>query len=226
MLTRDCSICFPLIDSPVHDPFDDVFRQFHDPFNISPFSPEYPTEYLKSVLPIPCHSHNDYWRQRPLFSALGTGCTSVEADVWLVSDELLVGHSETELTEDRRLRSMYITPLVEILERINMPMGPGRSSSLKGVFHQDPAQTLVLLIDFKTPDLWDYVVEELSPLRARGYLTFWNGRDRIEGPITVVASGSAPFDRLISNTTYLTMHPSRISALLSFQPESSLTRMM
>lgn len=29
------------------------------------------------------HSHNDYWRDVPLFSALSHGVTSVEADVWL-----------------------------------------------------------------------------------------------------------------------------------------------
>jgi hypothetical protein len=197
-----CRIVFPLIDWPVHDPYDDVFHQFHDSFQISPFSPDYPVEYFKSVLPIPCHSHNDYWRQRPLFSALGTGCTSIEADVWLVSDELFVGHTESQLTEDRTLRRMYIDPLVEVLERMNPQTGSENAPPPRGVFYQDPAQTLVLMIDFKAADSWDYVIEQIGPLRVRGYLTYWNGKDRVPGPITVVASGAAPFDRLIRNTTY------------------------
>lgn len=29
------------------------------------------------------HSHNDYWRDVPLYTALSHGVTSVEADVWL-----------------------------------------------------------------------------------------------------------------------------------------------
>ena len=35
----------------------------------------YPTDFLRDIIPIPCHSHNDYWRRVPLFSALRAGCT-------------------------------------------------------------------------------------------------------------------------------------------------------
>jgi hypothetical protein len=34
-------------------------------------------------VPVGCHSHNDYWRRVPLYSALQAGCIGVEADVWL-----------------------------------------------------------------------------------------------------------------------------------------------
>ena len=30
----------------------------------------------------PLHSHNDYWREYPLFSALSAGAISVESDIW------------------------------------------------------------------------------------------------------------------------------------------------
>jgi hypothetical protein len=157
---------------------------------------------MKSVLPVACHSHNDYWRQRPLFSALGSGCVSVEADVWLMSNELYVGHSEHELTKERTFQRLYVDPLVEILEGMNPIVHTAGAQSRKGVFYQDPSQTLVLLIDFKSPNLWSYVVEQLAPLRERGFLTFWNGQMRIQRPVTVVASGSAPFDLLSKNETY------------------------
>jgi hypothetical protein len=185
-----------------HDPFDDVFHQFDDSFQISPSAPDYPLDHMKSVLPVPCHSHNDYWRQRPLFSALGTGCISVEADVWLISSELYVGHSDDELTEERTLRSLYIDPLVEVLDMMNSQASTEKAHSTKGVFYQDPSQTLVLLIDFKNPDIWDYVDQQLTPLRERGYLTHWNGKTRVEKPVTVVATGDAPFDLLVRNGTY------------------------
>ena len=29
------------------------------------------------------HSHNDYWRDTPLYTALANGVQSIEADVWL-----------------------------------------------------------------------------------------------------------------------------------------------
>jgi len=41
----------------------------------------YPTDFLRDVVPVPCHSHNDYWRKVPVFSALHMGCTGIEADV-------------------------------------------------------------------------------------------------------------------------------------------------
>jgi hypothetical protein len=67
---------------------------------------QYPTSITRDIIPKPIHSHNDCmlvslmrstqsliyggedWRQVPLFTALGYGCMSVEADVWWL-DELL-----------------------------------------------------------------------------------------------------------------------------------------
>lgn len=80
----------------------------------------YPTDATKDILPIPCHSHNDYWRRVPLFDAIHAGCISVEADVWLFedSDELYVGHGTASLTPDRTLSSLYVNPLVDLLEKM------------------------------------------------------------------------------------------------------------
>ena len=46
-------------------------------------------------IPLPAHSHNDYERTRPLFSALQLRFASVEADVHLVNGELRIGHDST-----------------------------------------------------------------------------------------------------------------------------------
>lgn len=43
------------------------------------------------------HAHNDYEHPRPLLDALDHRFGSVEADVFLVGDQLLVGHDATEL---------------------------------------------------------------------------------------------------------------------------------
>jgi hypothetical protein len=81
---------------------------------------EYPTDVTRDVLPLPCHSHNDYWRRVPLFDAIHWGCTSVEADVWQFEDQkdLLVGHSAASLTPGRTLRSLYVDPIVELLDKM------------------------------------------------------------------------------------------------------------
>jgi hypothetical protein len=195
---------FPLVEWPVHDGYDGAFREFRSSFDISPNAPDYPIEFLKSVLPVACHSHNDYWRQRPLYSALGSGCISVEADIWLVNNNLFVGHSFEALDRKRTLQTMYIDPLTKILELMNPPSSTTQAEQPKGVFYQEPKQTLTLLIDFKTTgeDIWPHVLEQLTPLRDRGWLTFWDGQTRIERPVTVVCTGNAPFELLISNTTY------------------------
>lgn len=45
-------------------------------------------------------------------------------------------------------------------------------------------------------------MNNLQPLRQKGYLTHFNGTDIISRPITVVATGGAPFDRIQDNTSY------------------------
>jgi hypothetical protein len=152
-----------------------------------------------NVTPVACHSHNDYWRRVPLYDALRWGCTGVEADVWLFDEELYVGHSTNALTANRTFRSMYIDPLVQLLEHQNPTF-----DTKNGIFPKDSTQTLVLLVDFKNDgrDIFPFVSSHLSALRERGYLTYYDGSSTIPGPITVVATGNAPFDLITANSTY------------------------
>jgi hypothetical protein len=166
----------------------------------------WPTDTSREIIPKGCHSHNDYWRRVPLFSALQAGCIGVEADVWLFDEELYVGHTRSALTSRRTLRSMYIDPLVKILERQN-PITPFQRTIDRpphGVWDTDPNQSVVLLIDFKTDGAATYpaVVKQLAPLRERGYLTYFNGRELVPGPVTVVGTGNTPFDLVTANSTY------------------------
>jgi hypothetical protein len=166
------------------------------------------------VIPIPCHSHNDYWRRVPLFSALAVGCTSAEADIWLDGGELRVGHTMRTILPNQSLRSLYVDPLLDILDQHNPANNSSASepqSSIEiddfspvGIFVTEPNQTLVLLIDFKSsPELlWPLLMKTLQPLRQKGYLTRFNGTTLIQRPITIVATGSAPFHRIQSSSTY------------------------
>ncbi|KAH7067634.1 PLC-like phosphodiesterase [Paraphoma chrysanthemicola] len=162
-------------------------------------------DITRDVSPIPCHSHNDYWRRVPLYDALRWGCTGVEADVWLFEEELFVGHSTNALTKNRTFRSMYVDPLVKMLDHKNELGEFASTSSVKnGVFDTAPEQTLVLLVDFKNDgrDIFPYVSQHLTALREKGYLSYFNGETTVEGAITVVATGNAPFDLITANTTY------------------------
>lgn len=170
----------------------------------------YPNFSSRDIVPIPCHSHNDYWRQVPLYDALAAGCIGVEADVWLKDNDLYVGHSENSLTPARTLHSLYIDPLVQILTHQNRAptisnlTNTASSTKQYGIFDSDPSLSLTLLIDMKTngTDTFPAVNAQLDPLRSRGWLTYYNGSAVVPGLITVVGTGNTPFDLLTANTTY------------------------
>ncbi|MDZ4684593.1 MAG: phosphatidylinositol-specific phospholipase C/glycerophosphodiester phosphodiesterase family protein [Planctomycetaceae bacterium] len=83
------------------------------------------------------HAHNDYAHPRPLLDALAQGFGSVEADIFLTADGLLVGHDQKELRPGRTLEKLYLDPL---RERIRSHDG----------WVYTPGFTLWLLIDVKT----------------------------------------------------------------------------
>jgi glycerophosphoryl diester phosphodiesterase len=120
------------------------------------------------------HAHNDYEHGNPLVDALDAGLSSVEADVWAVDGELLVGHTREELHPSRTLASLYLEPLVK-------RYGGERSRT------PTPVQ---LLIDVKsTPS------STLPLLRAQlsdhaAMLTSYHGCTARPGSVNVVVSGS------------------------------------
>jgi hypothetical protein len=176
-------------------------------------------------MPVPCHSHNDYWRRIPLFDAVHAGCSSIEADVWHYGNELYVGHDIPSLTNNRTFSRLYINPLVDILEREN-PKTPFINATGNGIFDEVPGQTLVLVVDFKTApdDTWAAVKEQLAPLRDRGYLTHWDGKSVVQGAVTVVGTGNTPFAKVIENTTYRDIFydaPLQLFSLKAPSPQAS-----
>lgn len=147
---------------------------------------------------------------------------STEADIWLGNlpngqAELFVGHNSKSLTQSRTLRSLYLDPLKEILthqqlnESINVNTAVNTQQPLidtttsVGIFSMSPNTSLVLLLDFKTngTDTWPTVLAQLDDLRSQGWLTTWTPSEGIiQRPLTIVASGDAPFDSIIANDTF------------------------
>src|SRR3954449_8809162 len=72
------------------------------------------------------HAHNDYEHPRPLFDALDHRFGSVEADIFLVGDQLLIGHDATELDPSRTLESLYLDPLAARVKANHGRVYPGR----------------------------------------------------------------------------------------------------
>jgi hypothetical protein len=84
------------------------------------------------------HAHNDYEHPRPLFDALDHRFGSVEADIYLVGDQLLVAHDPVDLDPSRTLESLYLDPLA------------ARVRANHGSVHRGYRRPLQLLIDIKT----------------------------------------------------------------------------
>jgi hypothetical protein len=184
-----------------NDPFDNRFGK-----NIDRNSPAIwdkdRQSFIQDAKPVPVHSHNDYLQRIPLFEALGSGCISVEADVFLRNGDLFVGHTSSSLQPDSTLRSMYLEPLQRMLDMRNADSTNG---TWAGIFDRAPQQTVVLLIDHKTAgaETFTELYDQLQTLRDLDYLTYWNGTERVIRPLTIVASGNAPFESVTTlNATH------------------------
>jgi alkaline phosphatase len=75
------------------------------------------------------HSHNDYAQQKVFHLAYNEGFGSIEADIHLVNNEILVGHDTKDLKTANNLTFLYLEPLVA---------------------YNQPYRKLQLLIDIKT----------------------------------------------------------------------------
>ncbi|KIW07089.1 uncharacterized protein PV09_01973 [Verruconis gallopava] len=155
----------------------------------------YPTDLTRGIVPKAFHSHNDYWRDVPFYTAIANGAVSVEADVWLINGTLYVGHEISALTTARTLQSLYLDPIMDTLKRQNPTTRFVDGSTTKnGVFDTSSGQTVYLWIDLKTdgPSTLPAVLSALEPLYQAGYLTTTNGKTVKSGPITAIGTGNTP----------------------------------
>jgi len=158
---------------------------------------QYPTSFTQNIVPKQIHSHNDYWRDVPLLTALSFGVASVEADVWLVDGTLFIGHEMAALTKDRTFDSLYIQPLLSIIKNAN-PKDPftTNQTTTNGVFDTASSVPLQLLVDIKTDGVQalPVVLRALEPLRSAGYLTTFANGTLISSAVTVVGTGNSPLE--------------------------------
>lgn len=155
--------------------------------------------------------------------------------MWLTEDgtNLIVGHDKASLTADRTLKSMYLDPLLNIVDRITADSedpGGSKPAKPKGVFRTEPEATLVLLIDVKTQssETWPLVVEQLSALRDKQYLTRYENGFLKSGPITIVGTGNIASDQTVFTSTgvdptrpFDEYHDTFLDATLASFPQSA-----
>ncbi|MEO6315176.1 MAG: alkaline phosphatase, partial [Chitinophagaceae bacterium] len=84
------------------------------------------------------HSHNDYEKQFPFWEAYNQGFGSIEADVFLRENKLLIAHDTIQLKMGRTFDSFYLQPLQQCIKKNN------------GFPYADHQRQLQLLVDLKT----------------------------------------------------------------------------
>jgi len=82
-------------------------------------------------------AHNDYQKPNPLHAAYQFQVEYIEVDIFLVENNLLVGHTQQELKPSGTLDSLYLIPLLHYV-------------NLHGDIYADTTRTLALVIDLKT----------------------------------------------------------------------------
>ncbi|MFI0808677.1 phosphatidylinositol-specific phospholipase C/glycerophosphodiester phosphodiesterase family protein [Streptomyces echinatus] len=157
----------------------------------------------------PAHAHNDYEHPRPLFDALGHRFGSVEADIFLVGGQLLIGHDASELDPSRTLESLYLEPLAALVKAHHGSVYRGRRRALQ------------LLVDIKTEGSSTYL-ELDRRLRRHPHLFTRYAHGRVHpGPVTVVVSGDrAARTPMEAQTERRAFYDGRLSDLGTSAPAS------
>jgi hypothetical protein len=151
------------------------------------------------------HAHNDYEHKRPLFDALDQGLCSVEADIFLVDGQLLVGHIRRLLKPERTLESLYLIPLKERIAK-----NGGR------VYRGGPEFTL--LIDLKTNGPTTYAALKKVLEKYADFINSPTAGPGARKAVNVVATGNRPAAVIAADATRLVGIDGTLSDLDSDQP--------
>ena len=151
------------------------------------------------------HSHNDYLQNNPLHDALVHGFCSVEADIFLVGGQLLVGHYRWTLRPEMTLKKLYLDPLKNRVEQFDgkvYPNGP----------------LFILLIDIKEHGDAVYPVLKNLLQQYESMLSGMRGGKYEHRAIQVVISGSCPRRLIMQDRSRLVSIDGRLSDLESDTP--------
>lgn len=134
------------------------------------------------------HSHNDYKHEHPLFDALDSGFTGIEADIFLIHKKIIVSHLRPTFKKKKTLENLYLKPLSERIHKNDETIFPSNK------------QPVILLIDIKTNASKTYLA--LKPLfeKYKDILTSFE-KNKIETrAVTIILSGNKPYEDLGDST--------------------------
>lgn len=152
------------------------------------------------------HAHNDYEHDRPLLDALDHGFTSAEADVWLVGDELYIGHDGPDFT--RTLANTYLKPLARRFRENGGSIYPHWKTAFR------------LMIDVKSdgPATWPVIERELA--RFPELMTTYRRGRVLPGAVTAVVSGNRDLPAMQAAIVRRSFYDGRLGDLTSGLPST------
>jgi hypothetical protein len=130
------------------------------------------SNFLSSAQPR-IHAHNDYQKPEPLINALRYKAFTIEADIYLYNNKILVAHDKKELPTAKTLDSLYLQPIIKLFEQH------------KGTISKDSSYAPILMIDIK--ENGETVITELIKLLSSHRSVF--DRSVNKKAVQVVISG-------------------------------------
>lgn len=138
--------------------------------------------------PVPlthAHAHNDYMHKRPLLDALDQGFCSIEADIWLVDNELLVAHDQKAVKPGHTLQSMYLDPLRARIQHNGLSVYAG-------------GPPCILLVDVKSEALTTTKALFKILENYTNILTSFTATTNTTNALTIILSGNRATDYVAS----------------------------
>jgi hypothetical protein len=159
--------------------------------------------FSQTVIHDNAHAHNDYEQKRPLFDALENGFTSIEADVHLRDNRLLVSHNRPH-SISKTLESLYLEPLDSLRKKNGGSIYPHYNSPV------------FLMIDIKTEggETFKALLKVLSAYEA---CLSAPGKD---GAVKILISGNRPLDMILDDPNHFTAVDGRPEDLGNGYPPS------
>ena len=154
------------------------------------------------------HAHNDYEHTRPLDDALDHGFGSVEADVWLVDGQLLVGHDRQDVVPGRTLESLYLSPL------------EARSAMDRGTEYPGYHGPFQLLVDVKSDAGPTYAAVDRALRNHPQLMTRFTDASTERHAVTAVISGNRDQAAMAAQPDRVAGYDGRLSDLDSGLPAS------
>lgn len=130
------------------------------------------------------HAHNDYKNKHPLTDALNNKFISIEADIFLIKDKLIVSHTYPIIKKKKNLDYLYLKPLLDSCLKNN------------GKVYSDCQESLILLIDIKSEaeKTYEKLKEILLPYSS--ILSKYENGKITTNAITIIITGNKPFASL------------------------------